>query len=231
MLYVIMQITVKDVKNNGPTLEISDDCTVKDLLDKVRETYEFSNCNYVVEGQSILESTLLKDLSEPVVRLTTIMKPIPEFKYNSAQIHKALKGHHYTLVYLLHSLALENPYILSYIATCPEMVCEYLTQKLSDPYFEITTKGSNNPYERAIEKYNSDLNTLIDELTETLEDEEDIVPPNAPSINHYIVDRDNVNRILHELNLPDSEFQRVKDIYLFMDRNYQITLQYIRNMT
>lgn len=227
-----MKITIKDVKDQQISFDMDDRCSVGDLLEKLHETHEFSACNYVVEGKLVNETTLLSDLTYSVIRLTTEMSTIPEIKYDSEAIHKALKGQHTTMIYLLHHLALDNPYILSYLASCPEMVVDHINQKLTDPNFSITVKGRSNYFQKAIDKYYSDLESLIDDLVESTDDDDDfddISLPNLNVINPFIVDRDNVNRILRDANLLDSDFQRIKDIYLFMDRNYQLTLNYIRN--
>jgi hypothetical protein len=229
-----MQITVKDINGHQITLDMVEGNTVGDLLTTLRKTYEFTECTVVVEGKMVDESELLSSLSYPIVRLTAALNSIPEFTYNAMEINKALKGHPHTMIYLLHDLATKNPYVLSYLASSPEMVCDYIRTVMGSPDFSITARGSSNYYQVAIEKYDSDLDSLIGELVDSSEnsssgEDEDDFPSPGRTVNPYIVDRDNVNRILANAFLPESDFQRVKDIYLFMDRNYQMTLEYVKN--
>lgn len=131
-------------------------------------------------------------------------EPEPETRiYSNIQVKTALKQDPFILLDILQIMAMGNPFLLSYIATTPQNVKDMLARTLANSDFKlkvVVMPGTNDPIMTAL---------------------------NSAPLNPYLVDKQNVERIMERIGNSAFSFEYVKDAYLLLNRNIEQTVQFL----
>jgi hypothetical protein len=115
-------------------------------------------------------------------------------RYTGEMLKIAIAKDPSVLLYIAHIYALRDPFTLSQIAVNITQYQSHLKELLDDPNFVIQIENPVNQIELALNR-----------------------PFYAQS--QFEIDENNVRALMKLLAIPESQFSRVKEIYLFNDRN------------
>jgi hypothetical protein len=213
-------ITVKVRNPAGDNFDVSLpslDSTFSELTDIIIKTHfpgQEKKITYVVSGRVVDMGSTMREHGVPEKIIYAVIRGVQpekasaptrsstsatENSYTAQQIRIAIKKEPCLYLHLLHLLARTNPYILSYIGLSPALAQEEIDRILDNETFLLKVALSDDPFSRAIHS------------------------------NPYLVDKDNVEYIMltAHIEITEESFSRVKDLYLYLDRNINMTLQYL----
>ena len=236
-------ITVKNPAGKHFSVTVaSTDITFSELTDTIVQTYfpgQAKRIVYVVAGKTVSSEDRLSDHQIPEKTVYAIIKdPVPAserapsqestperapsqestpeqqlglHEYTGEQIKRAVQRDSGLYIYLIHMLARVDPFILSYIGLNPEMAQSVINNILDNPTFVLKVSfgaGVADPF--------------LDESGAAAVTEE--------TQNPYLVDKQNIEYIMRavKLSVTEENYYRIKDLYLFLDRDITNTIQYLK---
>ena len=125
--------------------------------------------------------------------------------YSGAEILQAIKVDALIIVNIMNLIAQTNPFYLSYLATNPDAAKDHLLTTLRSPDFTLRVKCESIEQDPVLPA---------------------LMCPQGP--NPYLVDKANIDYLLSEVGFDNTQFERVKERYLFCDRNIPRTLESLR---
>lgn len=128
-----------------------------------------------------------------------------EKTYNGNEIKQATLKNGDIMFNIIQSIVKQKPYILTYLALKPEEAKKDIMQSLDDPEFKLTIRGP-------------------DETCDPIK----TIMMHPSGNNGYEIDRRNVEFLIMNSG-QQHDLEKAVEIYLFMDRDIQRTLQALMN--
>ncbi len=147
------------------------------------------------------------------------------YYYSSSLFKKILSHSPMILIHVLNHFAQEDPFILSHIATNKNNVI-----KIFENIIKI--HKSDEELHSIIELAISEITSESDSKEEVSEsDSKEEVTESEIAPNQYEIDIQNVTTIMRAVDIENGEsnFNRIKDLYLLMDRNIDNTINVLLN--
>ena len=223
---------VRDLQGATLNIDTTEKTTVSELKSKIQQILGITNESMVIvaNGRCLGDHEYLNSfptviLAKQLIQKTTstpsqnlpdepsqVCENEPPYirsyirSYSGEEVREAIKLSPYVIINLLSLLAKNDPFILSYVATNPNLVIQDINHMLTDPEFILTI---NAPTEEA------DPIAFILDLDQ--------------NNNHYGADRQAVQRIMDILDWTEDRFDYIKDLYLFFNRDETAVISHVKS--